>query len=232
MTAYGFLWTVLIFAPIISATVIILVARKSRSGGYTTSNSRLQGALSDTTFETKKAQPGTTQIAYKRAYLLGPGQHNDRYFQGVSGFKGYKPVDETDKHDHGFHAYKDFKRAKHHVQEGNVLLEVLLSGDISEHSLGYTSTKQRVLQIIADDCIECATESTHFVYEAALNRIVFTCKKHRKIAEGILNQQSGRDTSIHEFDQLSTVLPWIAEHRIVVSKRSGDNQFVPTKIAS
>jgi hypothetical protein len=110
----------------------------------------------------------TPKIAYKRATLLLNRSGDDQHLRGVVGLT-YSP--DEDAEGVGFHAYERLVDAQNHPQQGNVILEVLLSGNIEEHDLGYIATHQRVLQVIPDSCSYCGLQPTHFFIGATTSEL-------------------------------------------------------------
>lgn len=101
----------------------------------------------------RKTQSGSGIIAYKRAIMtelqvVDNSQalvHLD--LTGVTGFEYASDADARDS-SIGFHAYRNIHEAINHPQRANVVLEVLLSGDVDVHGLGYEARHQRVLQVL------------------------------------------------------------------------------------
>jgi hypothetical protein len=174
-------------------------------------------------------------IGYKKATLLrspSPGKH----FAGVIGFE--YSVDD-DANGLGFHAYRSFAQAAAHPQNGNVMLEVLLSGVVREHREGYIASHQRVLQVIADRCTFCKSEAKYFVPRET--EVEFNCEKHvftwntnSELVRQGLKIALGRGKSpygVRPVRLLVEEFPWLDEHKIVVAERFGPNEFVPTVIS-
>lgn len=159
----------------------------------------------------------------------------------------------------GFHSFKEFKNAEAHEQQGKIMLEVLQSGKIMDHELGYTSSKQRVLQLIFKNCILvfCDRPSEYACLDTA-NQVVGYCKTHaghkevtkKKVLRktpsrgltSLFNLRSNKETKITEekyilnegmysFSQLGELIPWLKESNVVVAAVSGENRFVPTKLS-
>ncbi len=166
----------------------------------------------------KKSSP---MIAYKKAQLLPNGD-----FQGVMG-GGYSVDSEKRPGSIGFHAYEDFERAREHPQEANVMLEVLLSGNIMKHEDGYVASHQRVLQVIPHRCsYYCERVPTHFYKDQ--NEIWFTCSLHK--VEGHILRFSRARSEFKPIEQLSNSTPKLKEARVVTSRLKGASSFIPTKL--
>lgn len=182
-------------------------------------------------------------IAYKKAVLDPNGE-----LKGVTGTP-YKANDEA-VNGMGFHAYSSFQRARKHTQEGDVMLEVLLSGEIKKMDLGYIAEKQRVLQVIPYKCAYWGCQGVPQAFSlkgpddwrSDDEKPAFLCHAHSKADrfESKLRKLVAPLTRLfgEEADQLEVLplsalgekLPWIEENKIVVSTLSGKNKFVPTVI--
>lgn len=179
------------------------------------------------------------KVAYKRAFLLASSHDEKRYFAGVANIKGtnYAPDADAKPGSPGFHAYERFADAATHVQKGNVILEVLLSGNIEEHKLGYIAQHQRVLQIIFDQCALCKDAATHFAHHPMFDKVVFFCAEHyEKSTEMLENGEIETDATFRpvmgRVHDLHLALPWIAEHNIVLAPKTGAGKFIPTVLSS
>lgn len=171
------------------------------------------------------------QIAYKRAWLLGDG------FRGVVG-KNYGVDEEAEGP--GFHAYKSFESALNHPQPGNVYLEVLLSGVIAEHRLGYTASHQRVLQIITGSCVSCERPATYYsitVTSGGERQPIFVCRKHAVVKSGRLSQRiirrlRGNSGSVEYHKPVAELVndfSGLKHSNVVVSPYDGEEAFTPTE---
>lgn len=178
----------------------------------------------------------SAKVAYKKGFLLPGGGH----FKGVMGGH-YSADDSKNPGSLGFHAYTSFHKALAHRQEGNVLLEVLLSGDMDEMEDGYIAERQRVLQVIPYKCedSQCALIPTHFSHMEG-EELWFLCPVHAVPLKGI--HKAARLVSaipfvkqptpfvVETIDKLPWRFPWMNEHRIVIGKLKGRDKFVPTVI--
>ena len=104
----------------------------------------------------------TPVIAYKSALLTTDG------FCGVSGGGDYGYVSEG-KLNPGFHGFRSLDLLRKSQYRGDVVLEVLLYGEVNEYSNGYVGSHQRVLQVITNQmdsgalwgcCIGCYRSSS------------------------------------------------------------------------
>jgi hypothetical protein len=119
----------------------------------------------------KPARASQPVVAYKKAALATDG------FYGVGAHRYYSVDAEAEDFSMGFHAYESPDEAQAHVQGGDVVLEVLLSGKIKTHEKGYIASHQRVLQLFPTSCSYCA--STHVVAFAERGETcVFLCDAH------------------------------------------------------
>lgn len=82
-------------------------------------------------------------IAYKYANLA-----TAKTFRGVSGGGSYSAVEESSSGP-GFHGYRTKELAQQSPYGGDVLLEVLLWGNVQELELGFVGSNQRVLSVAA-----------------------------------------------------------------------------------
>lgn len=174
------------------------------------------------------------QIAYKKANLRAGASH----FSGVTHTRYH--ADDEAKYGPGFHAYDTFEQALAHPQEGNVVLEVLLSGKITKMDLGYIATKQRVLQVMPHKCVDyhCTVIPNSFEIDSNGN-IFFYCSIHGLPIAGIglLTRVArffgGRNGEIRvsPLSKLPDMLPWLGEHKIVVAATKGKDKFIPTIIS-
>lgn len=82
-------------------------------------------------------------IAYKYADLATLST-----FRGVSGGGSYGAVEESTRGP-GFHGYKTKELAQQSPYSGDLLLEVLLWGNVQELELGFVGSNQRVLSVAA-----------------------------------------------------------------------------------
>jgi len=181
-------------------------------------------------------------IAYKKALLDPNGE-----LKGVTGTP-YK-ADDKAVNDMGFHAYSSFQRARKHTQEGDVMLEVLLSGKIEKMDLGYIAENQRVLQVILHRCsfwgcpgVPRAFSIKSFEWEEEEERPLFLCRSHAKVERfesrivrimSSLARLVGKEPAKFEVFPISALpekLPWISEQKIAVATLSGKHKFVPTVI--
>lgn len=96
----------------------------------------------------------TPQVGYKRAWLCMPDEGTIA-FRGVASPHLYTCDEEHVRNTVGFHAYYSLENALKHTQDANIYLEVLGTGKVGVHELGYTSTHQRVLQLVIGDCGGC-----------------------------------------------------------------------------
>lgn len=178
----------------------------------------------------------SAKVAYKKGFLLPGGGH----FKGVMG--GYYSADDVKNPGSiGFHAYSDFDKALAHSQEGNVLLEVLLSGEMDEMEQGYVAERQRVLQVIPYQCEDssCNLLPTHFSHMEN-DQLWFLCPVHVLSLKGIhmgarlYNSipfvKPTTPFVVETIDKLPWRFPWMAEQKIVVGKLKGKDKFVPTVI--
>lgn len=178
----------------------------------------------------------SAKIAYKKGFLLPGGGH----FKGVMGGR-YLADDAKNPGSRGFHAYTSFQKALAHNQEGNVLLEVLLSGDMDEMEDGYVAERQRVLQVIPYQCQDsmCALIPTHFSHMEG-EELWFLCPVHvvplkathkaARLVSAIPFVKSPKPFVVETIDKLPWRFPWMNEHKIVVGKLKGRDKFVPTVI--
>lgn len=168
-------------------------------------------------------------IAYKRAELLPPTLRKRSHdFAGVVG-QTYGVVDKATSV-LGFHAYDDFSRARKHPQEGNVFLEVVLSGAVQEHDLGWTATNQRVLQVIPHCCFgviggTCKLRPTR--YFVAGDKLYFRCSIHAFDA-GLLALV--KLAPLEPIAGLAARYENFEDHNVVVSFESGSDRFIPTEL--
>lgn len=176
-----------------------------------------------------------SRIGYKRAWLEGDS------FKGVVGI----PYDvDEEANGPGFHAYSTFRDARYHPQAGNVYLEVLLSGYIQEHDLGYTASHQRVLQVIAGDCSEsdCKLPATHYFLDPRPTvepAPLFLCQRHSRLPSRIkarrsvqrLSNQLRGDSFDRPVEELAEDFEWLKEAGVVVAPYSGKEAFIPTVIS-
>lgn len=170
-------------------------------------------------------------IAYKRAQLMPPGnRQHTKDFKGVVGYE-YGVSDEAITTTVGFHAYKSFKAARKHPQRGNVFLEVVLSGYLQDHDLGWTASKQRVLQVIPH-CSFSVVGTCHKTvrrYHESAGELLFSCLLHTPIA---LADATVRFESREHISTLASRYPDFIEHDVVVAAESGARKFIPTKLSS
>lgn len=99
----------------------------------------------------KPAGPGV--ITYKKAVvkqLRIVDRDQRRIHLQLAGVTGtsYRADDEATNPIYGFHAYRELDDALGHEQSGEVVLEVLLSGQVKVHDKGYEASHQRVLQVL------------------------------------------------------------------------------------
>jgi len=175
-----------------------------------------------------------SRIGYKRAWLEGDS------FKGVVGI----PYDVNEEaRGPGFHAYRSFKKAFNHPQKGNVFLEVLLSGNIQEHDLGYTASHQRVLQVIAGNCSECNQSATHYFLDPKPTvepAPLFLCQRHARLPSRVkarlsvqkLSNRLRGDNFDQPIERLAEDFDWLKEAGVVTAPYSGENRFIPTKLPS
>lgn len=164
-------------------------------------------------------------IAYKKAVLDEPahGYISPYPLRGVTG-NAYSLDAETDSV--GFHAYDDFQRADTHPQKGNVLLEVLLSGNMQRWDLGWVATHQRVLQMIVvcsyGNCVRAPKYFSQHEREAT-----FSCKLHSTSArlDCTLN-----GTRLFRMARFHEIYPQFNEAGVVVTAKTGSNSFRPTTV--
>lgn len=180
----------------------------------------------------------TVKVAYKKGIML-PG---NGHFKGVMG-GGYGPDDDRNPGSLGFHAYGDLNQALDHPQEGNVLLEVLLSGVVEEMEDGYVAEHQRVLQIIPYRCDDsnCQLLPTHFAYMKG-QELSFVCSLHAapvkalhktaRVVSAIPFVRPLRPFMVEPISKLPACFPWMNENKIVVGKLKGKDKFIPTVIKS
>lgn len=177
----------------------------------------------------RRAETILPQIAYKKAFLeLG---NTDVHFRGVVGID-YQSADKAKKHSPGFHGYSSIEDALTHAQYGNVLLEVIFSGEITKKAKGYIATEQRVLQVIPYHCAFCDQNPSY--YSNLNDKLQFICDSHGKAAiawSKLPDKQIGKlPYNAFPLAKLSEELPWLKEEGILVAELSGDNKFVPTVI--
>lgn len=184
----------------------------------------------------KPPKQTSAKIAYKKGILLPGGGH----FKGVMGGH-YSADDSKNPGSLGFHAYRSFHKALAHDQEGNVLLEVLLSGDMDEMEDGYIAERQRVLQVIPYRCQDsmCALIPTHFS-QLEDEKLWFLCPVHvvplkaihkaALLVSAIPLVKPPIPFVVETIDKLPWRFPWMNEQKIVVGKLKGKDKFVPTVI--
>jgi hypothetical protein len=189
-------------------------------------------------FLTKKVEP---RIGYKRAFLT-PQSHGDQHFRGVVGHTYGVESDASNRY-WGFHAYESFAKAYKHPQQGNVFLEVVLSGHVKEHEDGYIASHQRVLQVIPDTCYRCSRQTTHFALTTdpdPTSQMLFVCAIHKpltSVSVRAMNFFKKFDneiltaTNVRPIAELNKELPWLDQHGIVVAELAGPNKLVPTVIS-
>jgi len=174
-----------------------------------------------------------SRIGYKRAWLKSDS------FRGVLGIP-YN-VDES-TNGRGFHAYYSFSDAFNHPQDGNVYLEVLLSGDIREHDLGYIASHQRVLQVIAGDCRDCNRPATNYWFDpedGAEAAPVFLCRHHARLPNRVkpirafqrLTNRLLNDDFDEPIEELANDFPWLAHAGVISAPHAGPKAFIPTKLS-
>lgn len=176
------------------------------------------------------------KIAYKRAYLR---LHNDRQpFKGVTGH-GYG-VDDDARGWIGFHAYDSFAQALKHPQEGNVYLEVVLSGTIGEYQDGYVASHQRVLQVIPDGCGFCKRKAYYYIDDAIEDELLFTCKRDHVVMSaasvlvnviGAVTRKGSGLSKPKPIAKLSKEFPDLVARGVVFAELSGPNKLVQTVIS-
>jgi hypothetical protein len=184
------------------------------------------------------------QVAYKKAFLQDAGHLT--HFRGVVG-NGYNvdaeaAISPLDSFPHvlpkGFHAYASFADALKHPQEGNVLLEVLLSGEVEELELGFVASHQRVLQVMPYICSYCKAPPTHFAHVMNYD-LIFACTKHLRLERFCLAAVKfvsnfaparGEGYLLAPLEKLPEAFPWLDEHRVVVAEVAGPRKFVPTAV--
>jgi len=167
------------------------------------------------------------RIAYKRASISEIG------FSGVGVPTGYGVASRTISR--GFHAYEKLEDALTHPQQGDVFLEVLLSGTIQEHNKGYIASRQRVLQIISHNCVYCRSSGTHFAKDSG--GLTFFCGFHAVAAKpgliGGLTRAATLDPipkqrGIKPLSEFAASYSWLKDTDVVVTSQSSTNGFVPT----
>lgn len=170
-------------------------------------------------------------VAYKKA-VLRPSTAKSRLlgvgpFEGVTGTP-YGVDDET--RSIGFHAYHKFERAADHEQHGNVLLEVVLSGNMQRWDLGWVATHQRVLQVIAtcsyglERCDRAPKRFGLFGEE-----VTFSCALHGAVARAESIAQRGRTFKMGDFYDH---FPELKQAGVVIAAKDGANAFVPTSLGT
>lgn len=166
-------------------------------------------------------------IAYKRAVLKAGDRR--KCLEGVIG-KKYGVSSKAELFSPGFHAYRRYSDAVRHPQNGNVFLEVLLSGKVKDHDLGWTATEQRVLQVIPHCSFGgfgvCKRPVRY--YYPYVGELHFHCRLHTWGGQLESNSMGVQRKRISKLEQDYSVFK---EHGIVVALTSGRDRFVPTKIA-
>lgn len=168
------------------------------------------------------------RVAYKRACVSEDG------FSGVGVDVRYGVTSKAIGL--GFHAYEKLDDALTHAQQGDVFLEVLLSGTVREHNKGYIASHQRVLQVISDHCAYCRASGTHFAKSAV--GLEFFCGFHavaakpgflggltRVVLDPVLKQKG-----IKPLDEFAASYSWLKGADVVVTSQSSRTGFVPTLI--
>lgn len=138
-------------------SAVRVVKRKLRKG---------QQALSSGSESLVRTSQTVPVLGYKTAKLVGVTLDDsegivDMRLSGLLGFE-YGVKDSTTKRGYKkFNMYSDVSAALGHEQDwGDVFLEVVGSGEVEEHELGYTAQHQRVLQVAF---LECSRYVTHDV---------------------------------------------------------------------
>jgi hypothetical protein len=192
-----------------------------------------------TVVKPEKLVESEPRIGYKRAFLRLE-LFGDEHFAGVVGHK--YSVDAEAINGVGFHAYSTLAKALKHPQKGDVFLEVLLSGVVTDHEDGYVATHQRVLQLITERCDACERGASYFgLYsedKSASTEVNFSCRRHRPLLGSmhalarIRRPFTGDNaTKVRPIVELPKALPWLDKHGIVVAELTGPNKLVPTVIA-
>jgi len=176
------------------------------------------------------------KIAYKRAILR---LHNDeKPFTGVTGH-GYG-VDDDAAGWIGFHAYDSLAQALKHPQEGNVYLEVILSGTIGEYQDGYVASHQRVLQVIPDGCNFCGSKAYYYMDDTVNEALLFACKRDRLALAaaaatinllGVVTLKGASLSQPKPIAKLSKEFPDLVARGVVFAELSGPNKLVQTVIS-
>ncbi|WP_181273654.1 hypothetical protein [Brevibacterium oceani] len=97
---------------------------------------------------------GPGVVAYKKAdirqlrIIYGEQERIHLELRGVTGTPYIADDEATSRQ--GFHAYRELSEARSHAQDGDVLLEVLISGEVDDLDKGFVATHQRVLQVLVD----------------------------------------------------------------------------------
>lgn len=114
---------------------------------------------------------GESVLGYKKTVLLLAPFSNendtlDLTFEGLVGAQ-YSANDIAKSH-YGFHMYKTLDQAQVHAQGvHSTFLEVVGYSNLEEHSDGYTSDRQRVLQVIIGKCF-CGQQATYLWSDGAI----------------------------------------------------------------
>jgi len=167
-------------------------------------------------------------IAYKRA-ILRAGDRS-KCLKGVIG-KQYSLSSKAELFSPGFHAYRTYKLAQNHPQDGNVFLEVLLSGKVKDHDLGWTATEQRVLQVIPHCTFGSFSVCKRPVrsYHSYAGELHFNCRLHTLDGKFEASSIGVQRKPIAQLEQDYSAFK---EHGVVVALGSGRNRFIPTTITS
>lgn len=167
-------------------------------------------------------------IAYKRA-ILRAGDHS-KCLKGVIG-KRYSLSSKAAFLSPGFHAYRTYKLAQNHPQDGNVFLEVLLSGKVKDHDLGWKASEQRVLQIIPHCTFGsfgvCKRQVRY--YYSYFGELRFNCRIHGGEAK---REASFIGVERKPIADLKQDYSAFKDDGVVVALGSGRNRFIPTTITS
>lgn len=167
-------------------------------------------------------------VAYKRAYMWSAGEDGEVAFSGVTAYASpYNIVGEA-QNQVGFHMYKKLRQALNHPQEGNVFLEVVGSGHVEEHEVGYETTKQRVTQVLVGACNFCEKRpGVMFFLSEGDNPGMWLCTTHSRVVRALKSTLTVannvryfryRKYQRHEYD-FATVEALLQEnfgHRVVV----------------
>jgi len=193
--------------------------------------------------KTAKVREGAPVIGYKYANLsMDTGK-----LTGVSGGIDYNTVDYTSGR--GFHSFKELKTLVKSGYRGELILEVLLYGEVKDYRFGYIATNQRVLQVSKTSnirCSDCNKQKSEFRVANTVDneKGIFCTKsctkieyhgflglKSKKRIVGVsleewiqkLNEDSENELPVKYLDRIEDIVPTVIKNN--TTERRNENAF-------